>query len=134
MKKVTWFVSDLLRITRQLCSTKVQQKESRWPRRQRNSWRIQKPSQLKRFMSIFCKRRGADNFFLMDNLPAVSVFTFYLFWVKAPLSQFYNEGERLRTWRLLSSVYTESSNDNWTRSNASLSFAQWDHCDNYSNR
>ena len=42
---------------------------------------------LKRFMSVFCKRRGADDFFLMVNLPAVSVFTFYLFWVKAPLSQ-----------------------------------------------
>ena len=36
-------------------------------------------------MSIFCKRRGADNFFHMVNLP--SVFTFYLFWVKVPLSQ-----------------------------------------------
>ena len=42
---------------------------------------------VKRFMSVFCKRRGADDFFLMVNLPAVSVFTFYLFWVKAPLSQ-----------------------------------------------
>ena len=42
---------------------------------------------LKRFMSIFCKRRGADDFFLMVNLPEVSVFTFYLFWIKAPLSQ-----------------------------------------------
>ena len=42
---------------------------------------------LKRFMSVFCKRRGADDFFLMVNLPAVSVFTFYLFWVKTPLSQ-----------------------------------------------
>ena len=37
---------------------------------------------VKRFMSVFGKRRGADDFFLMVNLPAVSVFTFYLFWVK----------------------------------------------------
>ena len=42
---------------------------------------------VKRFMSVFCKRRGADDFFLMVNLPAVSFFTFYLFWVKAPLPQ-----------------------------------------------
>ena len=28
-----------------------------------------------------------DDFFLMINLPAASVFTFYLFWVKTPLSQ-----------------------------------------------
>ena len=42
---------------------------------------------VKRFMSVFSKRRGADDFFLMVNLPAVSVFTFYLFWVKAALSQ-----------------------------------------------
>ena len=43
--------------------------------------------EVKRFMSVFCKRRGADDFFLMVNLPAVSVFTFYLFWVKVPLAQ-----------------------------------------------
>ena len=36
---------------------------------------------------LFCKRRGAEDFFLMVNLPAVSVFTLYLFWVKTPLSQ-----------------------------------------------
>ena len=42
-------------------------------------------TRLKRFMSVFCKRRGADDFFLMVDLPAVSVFTFNLFWVKAPL-------------------------------------------------
>ena len=35
----------------------------------------------------FCKRRGVDEVFLMVNLPAVSVFTSYLFWVKVPLSQ-----------------------------------------------
>jgi hypothetical protein len=44
-------------------------------------------SALKRFISVFCKRKGADNSFLMVNLHTVSVFTFYLFWVKAPLSQ-----------------------------------------------
>ena len=44
-----------------------------------------KQFQVKRFMSGFCRRRSADDFFL--NIPAVSVFTFYLFWVKTPLSQ-----------------------------------------------
>ena len=42
---------------------------------------------LKEVHVRFCKRRGTDNFFLMVNLPVVSVFTFYLFWVKVPLSQ-----------------------------------------------
>jgi hypothetical protein len=42
---------------------------------------------VKRFKSVFGKRRGADIFFLMVNLPAVSVFIFYLFWVKVPLAQ-----------------------------------------------
>ena len=34
-------------------------------------------AEVKRFMSVFGKKRGADNFFLMVNIPAVSVFTFY---------------------------------------------------------
>jgi hypothetical protein len=52
-----------------------------------SAMRTRQPPKVKRFMSDFCKRRGADDFFIMVHLPAVSVFTFYLFWVKAPLSQ-----------------------------------------------
>ena len=46
-------------------------------------WRVR----VKRFMSVFCKWRDADDFFLIGNLLAISDFTFYLFWVKVPLSQ-----------------------------------------------
>ena len=53
-----------------------------------------KPHSLKRFMSVFCKRRGADAFFMV-KLPAVSVFTFYLFWVKTQLSQHEHRGALL---------------------------------------
>ena len=43
---------------------------------------------LKRFMSVFCNRRGADRFFSIPHLNKSAVFTFYLFWVKGPLSQY----------------------------------------------
>ena len=42
---------------------------------------------LKRFMSVFCKRRGADGSFLMPHLMHFCILTFHLFWVNTPLCQ-----------------------------------------------
>ena len=39
----------------------------------------------------FLQKKRRTRLFLMVKLPAVSVFTFYLFWVKAPLSQYWPE-------------------------------------------
>jgi len=42
---------------------------------------------VKRFMSIYCKRRGADGSFSIPHLMHFCILTFHLFWVNTPLCQ-----------------------------------------------
>ena len=44
-------------------------------------------SKIKRFMSVFCKRRGADGSFSIPHLMHFCILTFHLFWVNTPLCQ-----------------------------------------------
>ena len=79
-------------------------------------------TRLKRFMSVFCKRRGADGSFLIPHLMHFCILTFHLFWVNTPLCQG-------RAALLCSKIARQISHENEWFENFFLHF-----CDSFLNR